>query len=492
MRKCKNIFLIILLFISIGFAILSSNLSMGSNIAISNASFDVHFEDAVIYQTNVDGVSNPTINSERDTVTMNVELDKPGDYVQVGFYVVNAGTIDAQLNEIIATTLTNEEKKYLSYSYQYLTSEALNTGDLLRVGQKRRVIVNYQYKYDLTDFIDFDSKSLSLSLKYIQPNNYDDKVWTYNFENTYQTFKAPHTGSYKVELWGAQGGGRIIAKDCGGLGAYTMGTLVLNKNDIIYVYVGENGKTTFFDSVKTSFNGGGYCDVPEKQGNYIAVGGSGAGATDIRLVDGDCDNFTSLKSRIMVAAGGGGNGYSTIHAGAGGGLVGYTPSITPNFETYPSGKGGTQTSGGLWDINNSILIPGTFGVGGSSIGAWDGGGSGGAGYFGGSGGKVNSGGGGSSYISGHNGCVAIEESSTENNITFPTKNGVACDDGTTDITCSYHYSGYKFTNTVMIDGQGYKWTTERGSEVVGMPTHDGTGTMTGNSGNGYAEITYLG
>ena len=97
MRKCKNIFLIILLFISIGFAILSSNLSMGSNIAISNASFDVHFEDAVIYQTNVDGVSNPTINSERDTVTMNVELDKPGDYVQVGFYVVNAGTIDAQL-----------------------------------------------------------------------------------------------------------------------------------------------------------------------------------------------------------------------------------------------------------------------------------------------------------------------------------------------------------------------------------------------------------
>jgi hypothetical protein len=25
-----------------------------------------------------------------------------------------------------------------------------------------------------------------------------------------------------------------------------------------------------------------------------------------------------------------------------------------------------------------------------------------------------------------------------------------------------------------------------------MPTHDGTSTMTGNDGNGYAKITYLG
>ena len=27
---------------------------------------------------------------------------------------------------------------------------------------------------------------------------------------------------------------------------------------------------------------------------------------------------------------------------------------------------------------------------------------------------------------------------------------------------------------------------------TGMPTHDGTGTMKGNAGNGYARITYIG
>ena len=80
---------------------------------------------------------------------------------------------------------------------------------------------------------------------------------------------------------------------------------------------------------------------------------------------------------------------------------------------------------------------------------------GGSGYFGGGGSThVQGSGGWSSYISGHNVCVAIEESSTENNITFPTKNGVACTDGTTNQDCSVHYSDKEFTDTVMIDGNG--------------------------------------
>lgn len=43
----------------------------------------------------------------------------------------------------------------------------------------------------------------------------------------------------------------------------------------------------------------------------------------------------------------------------------------------------------------------------------------------------------------------------------------------------------------MIDGDGYQWTTEKGSDIVGMPTHNGTGTMTGNIGNGFIKITYI-
>ena len=79
---------------------------------------------------------------------------------------------------------------------------------------------------------------------------------------------------------------------------------------------------------------------------------------------------------------------------------------------------------------------------------------------------------GSSYISGHVGSVAITSETNET-----PKSG--CADGTTDVQCSYHYSGMKFTNTKM----------KAGNEE--MPSHDGTTTMIGNTGDGYARVTAL-
>ncbi|MDO4995845.1 MAG: glycine rich domain-containing protein [Bacilli bacterium] len=466
-KRIKYLPLIILLFLSIGFAILSSNLSIGSSIAISNASFDVHFEDVSIYNTNINNPSVPVINSDGDTVTMNIDLDKPGDYVQISFYVVNSGTIDAELSEIIPTTLTSSESNYLVYSYQYLYHGNINVGDMLRPGQKQAIIVTYQYKYDIDNFINIDSKDISLSLKYIQPNNYDDKIWTYNFEKTYQTFKAPRAGSYKIELWGAQGGYSNAPK-----GGYTSGVIDLLKGDTLFVYVGERNASK---SNVTTYNGG----------TATAGGYPGGGATDVRIVaSANWKDATSLNSRIMVAGGGGGTTV-LFPAAYGGGLKGGVAYLT-GYESYKNDPA-TQTHAGVSKHSCGLVPTANFGVGGPCAG-------GGGGYWGGAGSALISnypgGGGGSSYISGHTGCVAIK--AIDDRSPRLGTNEILCDDDTTDIKCSYHYSGKYFTNTVMIDGGGYSWTTVKGNEIVGMPTHDGTGTMNGNSGSGYAKITYLG
>ena len=92
--------------------------------------------------------------------------------------------------------------------------------------------------------------------------------------------------------------------------------------------------------------------------------------------------------------------------------------------------------------------------------------------------------GGSSFISGHTGCVALKSSESNDPLTN-------CFSGTSDIACSYHYSGYKFTDTIMIDGTGCKWTNEKTNQCDGMPSHDETTTIVGNSGNGYARITLI-
>ena len=123
---------------------------------------------------------------------------------------------------------------------------------------------------------------------------------------------------------------------------------------------------------------------------------------------------------------------------------------------------------------------GGFGFGGSAVvksnGSWGSGG--GSGYYGGGHGHyhnsiVGTGAGGSSFISGHNGCNAIHASSTSGNIIHTGQ--------------SKHYSGLYFTNTVMIDGAGYQWTTVKGG-YVGMPNLTDTDVMPGNTGHGQVKI----
>lgn len=83
---------------------------------------------------------------------------------------------------------------------------------------------------------------------------------------------------------------------------------------------------------------------------------------------------------------------------------------------------------------------------------------------------ASSGSGGSSYISGHDGCNSTDE------------NGNSLED-------SIHYSGWKFKDTVMIDGEGYEWTDTK-QAYVQMPSPQGN-YVTGNSSDGYARITLL-
>lgn len=211
----------------------------------------------------------------------------------------------------------------------------------------------------------------------------------------------------------------------------------------------------------------------------------------------------------MVAAGGGGaNADGTNKAGIGtnggnaGGLNGNKGSS--NVNDVMSGLGATQTSGGAGAktgiTNRNEGKPGGFGYGGNGQASINtptlsGGAGGGSGYYGGGSGEACAGncggasGSGSSFISGHTGCVAIE---SQTSISPRTANGTSCTNGTTTNLCSVHYSNKVFTDTLMIDGSGYKWTTTKGA-LEQMPNPNGGyyESGTGNSGDGYARITIL-
>lgn len=266
----------------------------------------------------------------------------------------------------------------------------------------------------------------------------------YYYTNSYQLFTPANTGMYQIELWGASGG-------LDGKGAYTKGQIELQTGQNVYIYVGGMPSST-----EGGYNGGG-----SSYSGTIYYEYGGGGATDVRIVKGLWNDIYSLKSRIMVAAGGGGTKES-LSGGYGGALTG--GSGLASNATYSLATGGSQTSGGLkaYSTNTVQGFNGSFGKGGNSNSIAS---AGGGGYYGGGSGYYASsnnytGAGGSSFISGHTGCNAINENGTHSGNTI-------------------HYSGLEFTNTLMNAGN------------VSMPTWDNTSTMTGNNTHGHARITFI-
>ena len=333
-----------------------------------------------------------------------------------------------------------------NYYANSVESRVLVTGSL---GAKASVDYSLRLWMDEATPMTTDAMNKSFRSKVVvvaTPTNTVD----FDYTGTEQVFTAPADGKYKIELWGAQGGSDYSGVKAS-LGGYVSGNILLKAQEKLYVYVGESPRygsmSCYISNPNTAFNSSHF--------GTCAVGG---GATDVRTAIGsDWDDFNSLKSRIMVAGGGGGGIYIG-NGGASGGLIGYSGIGFNSTVSHSIGVGGTQNGSSFGKSLRATTM-------------------GGGGYYAGNSGYAANSGGGSSFISGHDGCDAIKEESTENNIIHTGQ--------------SVHYSGMHFTDTIMIDGEGYKWTTVK-ETYTGMPTHDGTGTMKGNTGNGYARITYIG
>ena len=273
------------------------------------------------------------------------------------------------------------------------------------------------------------------------------KTVDFDYTGSEQTFVAPVSGTYKLETWGAQGGhgitGSIITQ--GGYGGYSVGTIIFNKGEIVYLNVGQVGvdgneeytSSTERKQLRSSYNGGG--------SGMVVVDcnwGGGGGATHVATKSGLLSTLENYKSEILnVAGGGGGSGmcikinlYDYQYGGAAGGYIGnhVNGSCADNAPT-----GGTQISGG---IEHKNTISGAFGQGGSH------GSGGGGGYYGGSAGwNCGSGaGGGSGYIGNSlltnkaMYCYNCEESSEESTKTIST----TCAEETPTSNCAKKGNGY--------------------------------------------------
>ena len=251
-----------------------------------------------------------------------------------------------------------------------------------------------------------DGSSCSVSFKILCPYSVGT-YWDFNYTGGVQSFTVACTGTYKLEVYGAQGG-----TSNGGKGGYSSGNISVNRNTLLYVVVGGQPIIGVGDS--GGYNGGG-----SGSSDSESVRGGGGGATNISKTNTILQN-TSIGNLYIVAGGGGGGtvnqggAKTSAIGGAGGGLTGGTGGNSGAcigtggdcFERMAGG--GSQNSGGVGGIGRDFIgnlyngNSGNYGKGGDGN-TWMPGG--GGGYYGGGSAGVTAnytagGGGGSGYIGG--------------------------------------------------------------------------------------------
>ncbi|MDR0745284.1 MAG: hypothetical protein LBF17_02170 [Mediterranea sp.] len=193
----------------------------------------------------------------------------------------------------------------------------------------------------------------------------DDKVWNFAHTDAIETFTAPQDGTYRIDVWGGEGGGVISSGgslSSGRLGNYAGGDIELKENDVLYVCVGSKAVDTDYKTRgaigKNPGGGSGGLGGPNATNEPVPSGGSGGAASDVRTSNTDIsginlelDENKTVDTRIIVAGGGGGKGQrnnvnSGGQAGANGANGGTGDAGGPATNSGHGGGGGYRGGNG--------------------------------------------------------------------------------------------------------------------------------------------------
>ena len=175
----KNILLligIILIFsITLGSAIVSSLLQIEGNTNIKGNSWVIYFDSVRKSTDSVEATSDARItNFEKTRIDFSVNLTNPGEFYEFTVYTVNDGSIDAMVDSVEKSILTEEQLKYLDFSVTYDNGREIKRCDPLDAHTRKRIkaIVKFKDGVDISDYPDTDTNlNLYFDINYVQKDN---------------------------------------------------------------------------------------------------------------------------------------------------------------------------------------------------------------------------------------------------------------------------------------------------------------------------------
>lgn len=324
--------------------------------------------------------------------------------VNKGECEITSPTVEVVVNEKEATITLNDTYGIVGYAITttsedptewIMVEEVASMAETITAEASGTYYVHVKNKYGKTSKLEYQI-SQSAFCEYEVGT-----VWTFDYKGSEEEFIIPCSGTYTLEVYGAQGG-NSKSDGClgpGGKGGHSLGNVSLIQSDRLFINVGGAASTT-----SGGYNGGGNGVAGQIYSYHY--GGGGGGATHIATSTGLLSALSQDRESILIVAGGGGGGslgtYNSTFCGAGGtggGTSGGSGgSASTTGVSYGGFAGGDQSTGYA------------FGQGGhGSAGGYLNTSGGGGGYYGGKAG-MGTAGGGSGYIGG------VTDGVTENGV----------------------------------------------------------------------------
>ena len=169
-----SIFLLILLSIGIGYAYLTSNLSITGSTKVTGNTWDIHFANLVVNPDSVEATTPASIDQTNNTsINYAITLDKPGDFYEFTVDIVNAGSIPGKINLVTINGITSEVEDIIDYSITYSNNKLVQVNDILNANSSKNIKVRIYFIEDITpeDLLDTEANlNLTLSITYNQSN----------------------------------------------------------------------------------------------------------------------------------------------------------------------------------------------------------------------------------------------------------------------------------------------------------------------------------
>jgi len=209
-RDYLGILLLLVVGLSVGYALLRTNLTINGTSKIKGNTWDIHFENLVVSTGSVElstGDVAAAIGSNTTEVSYTVTLSQPGDFYEFTVDAVNAGSIDgmvesvtSKLNDAVITTLP----AYLDYSVSYSDGVAISPNQYLKAGETETYKVRIEFKKDIesTDLpTSVQTLTLDFGVAYIQADNTATEVAHPKFVYTVNKYNSSATDPKWNSVW---------------------------------------------------------------------------------------------------------------------------------------------------------------------------------------------------------------------------------------------------------------------------------------------------